>query len=73
MLEAEIGIAVLSASAIESLQRPDLVIVPLQEPWATRQLYVCARDFAALPPRTQLLANFLMGTLDSIETGRLQT
>ena len=71
MLEAEIGIAVLSASAIESLQRPDLVIVPIQEPWATRQLYVCARDFAALPPRTQLLASFLMGTLDSIEMGKM--
>ncbi len=65
MLSAGIGIAVLSESAVNVLRRadtlyPDLAIVPLLEPWAARQLFVCARDFAALPPRLSLLAQFLI-------------
>lgn len=60
MVEAGIGIAVLSQAAAAGLSRPGLRILPLQEPWATRQLYLCARDFSTLTPHADLLAQQLL-------------
>lgn len=56
---AGVGIAILSAAVAATL-RGDVVIVPLADPWATRRLYVCARDFAALTPGASLLAPQLL-------------
>jgi DNA-binding transcriptional LysR family regulator len=65
MVEAGVGIAILSHVFAQMLQRPGLAIVPLAEPWAARKLYLCARDFAALPPHAQLLAEQLLGKADA--------
>jgi DNA-binding transcriptional LysR family regulator len=65
MVEAGVGIAILSHAYTDMLRRPGLVIVPLAEPWAARRLYLCARDFAALTPHAQLLAEQLLGKADS--------
>jgi len=61
MVEAGVGIAILSHAYTDMLRRPGLAIVPLAEPWAARRLYLCARDFAALTPHAQLLAEQLLG------------
>ncbi len=58
-VEAGVGIAVLSVAVARTLHA-DLVIVPMSEPWATRRLYVCARDFSALTPLADLLAQHLL-------------
>ncbi|HVE06899.1 MAG TPA: LysR family transcriptional regulator [Paraburkholderia sp.] len=67
MVEAGVGIAILSQAFAQMLQRPGLAIVPLAEPWAARKLYLCARDFAALTPHAQLLAEQLLGKADYAE------
>jgi DNA-binding transcriptional LysR family regulator len=61
MVESGVGIAILSHAYSDMLRRPGLAIVPLAEPWAARRLYLCARDFAALTPHAQLLADQLLG------------
>lgn len=61
MVEAGIGIAILSAAAAASLSGDSLLVLPLLEPWATRQLHLCMRDFSALTPHAGLLAQQLMG------------
>ncbi|BAL27037.1 transcriptional regulator, LysR family (plasmid) [Azoarcus sp. KH32C] len=58
-VEAGIGISILSDALARTLRR-DLVILPLSEAWATRQLYLCARDFSALTPHADLLAQQLL-------------
>ncbi|WP_420995787.1 LysR substrate-binding domain-containing protein [Cupriavidus sp. 30B13] len=60
MVEAGVGIAVLSEAAAAPLRRPGLALLPLSEPWALRQLHLCARDFSALTPHASLLARQLM-------------
>jgi hypothetical protein len=40
--------------------RRDLAILPLSEAWATRRLYLCAREFSALTPHADLLAQQLL-------------
>ena len=60
LVEAGIGIAILSNASIETLHRPGLVISPLSESWAARQLHLCARNFAALTPHAALLAQQLI-------------
>jgi DNA-binding transcriptional LysR family regulator len=60
LVEAGIGIAILSVASAETLRRPELVILPLSEPWAARRLHLCARDFSALTPHAHLLAQQLM-------------
>ncbi|WP_020203789.1 LysR substrate-binding domain-containing protein [Cupriavidus sp. WS] len=60
MVEAGVGIAVLSEACAAELRRPGLALLPLSEPWALRQLHLCARDFAALTPHAGLLARHLM-------------
>jgi molybdate transport repressor ModE-like protein len=58
-VEAGIGISILSDGMARTLRR-DLAIVPLSEAWATRRLYLCARDFSALTPHADLLAQQLL-------------
>jgi molybdate transport repressor ModE-like protein len=58
-VEAGIGIAILSDGMARTLHR-DLAILPLSEAWATRRLYLCARDFSALTPHADLLAQQLL-------------
>jgi DNA-binding transcriptional LysR family regulator len=60
LVEAGIGIAILSLVSAETLRRPGLSIVPLSEPWTTRRLHLCARDFATLTPHAHLLAQQLI-------------
>ncbi|NHZ92666.1 LysR family transcriptional regulator [Massilia sp. CCM 8733] len=58
-VEAGIGISIVSDVLARTLRR-DLAIVPLSEAWATRQLYLCARDFSALTPHAHLLAQQML-------------
>ncbi|WP_332672294.1 LysR substrate-binding domain-containing protein [Aromatoleum sp.] len=58
-VEAGIGISILSDALARALRR-DLAILPLSEAWATRQLYLCTRDFSALTPHADLLAQQLL-------------
>jgi DNA-binding transcriptional LysR family regulator len=60
MIETGIGIAIVSEVSTDTLRRPGLVIVPLSEPWAARRLHLCARDFSALTPHADLLAQQLL-------------
>lgn len=58
-VEAGIGVSILSGALARSIRR-QLAILPLSEDWAARRLYLCARDFAALPPHAGLLAKQLL-------------
>lgn len=58
-VEAGIGISILPDALARTLRR-DLAILPLLEAWATRRLYLCARDFSALTPHADLLAQQLL-------------
>jgi DNA-binding transcriptional LysR family regulator len=60
LVESGVGIAILSEASAKDLGRLGLAMVPLQEPWALRQLHLCARDFSALTPHASLLAQQLM-------------
>lgn len=60
LVEAGIGPAILSEVSVSKLRHSNLAIVPLSEPWAVRQLYLCARDFSALTPHANLLAQQLL-------------
>lgn len=57
-VEAGIGISILPEGLARTL-RGDLAILPLAEAWATRRLYLCARDFSTLTPQAGLLARQL--------------
>jgi DNA-binding transcriptional LysR family regulator len=65
LVEAGIGIAVISEASIAHLRAPELTIAPLAEPWAVRSLYICARDFSALSPHARLLAKRLLENASS--------
>lgn len=58
-VEAGIGISILSDAMARTLGR-DLAILPLSETWATRRLFLCVRDFSALTPHANLLAQQLL-------------
>jgi DNA-binding transcriptional LysR family regulator len=60
LVESGVGIAILSDASAKDLGHLGLAIVPLQDPWALRQLHLCARDFSALTPHAGLLAQQLM-------------
>jgi DNA-binding transcriptional LysR family regulator len=62
LVEAGVGLAIVSEASAAELRRPGLAILPLSERWALRQLHVCARDFSALSPHASLLAQQLMGS-----------
>jgi DNA-binding transcriptional LysR family regulator len=59
LVEAGIGIAILSEVSAKTLMRPGLAILTLAEPWATRRLFLCARDFDTLAPQARLLMKAL--------------
>lgn len=60
LVGAGVGIAILTETSAKDLAHHGLAIVPLEDPWALRQLYLCARDFSALTPHAGLLAQQLM-------------
>lgn len=60
LVESGVGIAILSEASAKDLGHLSLAAVPLQDPWALRQLHLCARDFSALTPHAGLLAQQLM-------------
>lgn len=60
LVELGVGIAILSEASAKDLGRLGLAMVPLRDPWALRQLHLCARDFSALTPHVGLLAQQLM-------------
>jgi DNA-binding transcriptional LysR family regulator len=60
LVEAGVGIAILPEVCAVELRRPGLAVLPLSEPWASRRLHLCVRDFSALTPHAQLLAQQLM-------------
>ena len=62
LVEAGVGIAILSEVSAAKLRSPGVAIVPLSEPWAFRRLHLCARDFSALAPQANLLAQQLIET-----------
>lgn len=60
LVSADVGIAIVpepDARASPFVRR--LKIILLQNEWATRDLCICARNFAALSPQASLLANAL--------------
>lgn len=59
LVKAGVGIAILPKACTEKLSKQGLSVSPLVEPWAYRRLYLCARDFSALTPQAQLLAQEL--------------
>lgn len=61
LVESGVGIAILSEASATDLRHSGLAIVPLQDPWALRKIYLCARDFSALAPHAALLAQQLIG------------
>jgi DNA-binding transcriptional LysR family regulator len=64
-VEAGVGIAILSDAVARKLPRK-LAILPLLEAWATRRLYLCARDFSTLTPHAGLLARQLLAQADQL-------
>ncbi len=60
LVEAGIGMAILSEASARTLRGRRLAVLPLSEPWAARRLHLCARDFAALTPHADLLAKQLI-------------
>ncbi|WP_029912176.1 LysR family transcriptional regulator [Pelobacter seleniigenes] len=60
LVAANVGIAVVSeTAALQQSREMALQHIPVTEGWARRRLMFCARDFAALPPYTQLLLDAL--------------
>lgn len=59
MAAAGVGIAIVSGASAGDLSREDLAIVPLEDPWSHRRLYLCARDFRRLPPSAAALSQAL--------------
>ena len=62
LVEAGIGIAIISRASLAELHGRDLAILPVADPWALRQLHLCVRDLASLSPHARLLAQHLMDT-----------
>lgn len=58
-VEAGTGIAILPEASAILLSGRSLAFLPLLEPWASRQLYLCARNFSSLSPHADLLAREL--------------
>jgi DNA-binding transcriptional LysR family regulator len=63
MVEAGVGVAVMPEVAARRASKTMRVArVRLRDPWAKRQLVVCARSFAALPRPAQHLVQHLRAT-----------
>jgi len=62
MVQARLGIAVLPFGAVEPyLDATRLAMVPLDEPWAVRDLLLAVRDTGAIQPQTAALIATLKG------------
>ena len=60
MIQAGLGIGVLPEGAARSFAGPmRLRLVPLTDAWATRRMWVCVRDYAALPASARQLVDHL--------------
>jgi DNA-binding transcriptional LysR family regulator len=60
MVAAGLGVAVLPADAVRALVRSlNLRQIPLQDPWARRQLLIGVRDMQALPRHARMLVEHL--------------
>jgi DNA-binding transcriptional LysR family regulator len=60
LVEAGVGIAILSETAVEHLKGFELRRSSLREEWGTRRLYFCVRDLKDLTPQAKILASELM-------------
>ena len=61
MIQAGLGIGVLPEGAAKSFARPmGLRLVPLTDAWASRRMWVCVRDYAALPASARQLVDHLV-------------
>jgi DNA-binding transcriptional LysR family regulator len=62
MVQARLGVAILPLGAVEPyLDAARLAMVPLDEPWATRELLLAVRDREAISPQTAALIATLQG------------
>ena len=60
MVEAGVGVGIVPETTMHTVGRTMAIsAVLLQDAWAIRELRLCARRFAALPPHAQRLADFL--------------
>jgi DNA-binding transcriptional LysR family regulator len=59
MAAAGVGIAIVSEASAADLDRDEVAIVPLDDTWAHRRLYLCARDFRRLPSAAAALSQGL--------------
>ena len=60
MVQAGLGIGVLPEAATAAFARPmGLRLVSLTDPWATRKMFVCVRQYAALPAPARQLVDHL--------------
>jgi DNA-binding transcriptional LysR family regulator len=59
MAAAGIGIAIVAEASTADLGRDEVAIVPLDDTWAHRRLYLCARDFRRLPSSAAALSQAL--------------
>jgi DNA-binding transcriptional LysR family regulator len=65
MVEAGVGIGIVPQSAAERAARTmALVVVPLSDAWAKRDLVICMRSLAALPAPARRLAEHLAAHAD---------
>jgi hypothetical protein len=65
MATAGVGVAIVSGASAADLARGDLAIVPLEDAWAHRRLYLCARDFRRLPSSAVALSQALSTCIPS--------
>lgn len=66
MVSAGLGIAITPEGVLATLRTPDLVTVPLDEPWAVRQLVLGVRALGSL----SLAARMMVSHLSSVEAAR---
>jgi DNA-binding transcriptional LysR family regulator len=60
MIQAGLGIGILPEAAVDAFSGSmGLRLVKLTDPWATRRMFVCVRQYASLPAPARLLADHL--------------
>ncbi|EHP92554.1 LysR substrate-binding domain-containing protein, partial [Methylorubrum extorquens] len=69
MVERGVGVAIVpEAAAQRAAETLAIRAIPIDEPWTVRQLRLCARSFAALPPHARQLAEHLVEHLGASES-----
>ncbi|MGB3288952.1 MAG: LysR family transcriptional regulator [Burkholderiaceae bacterium] len=66
LVAAGAGIAILPEATAVSLSRHALAVLHMMEPWASRRLCLCARDFSSLTPHADLLVQEILKTGNSL-------